>query len=56
MTYLRYYNWFSDSGMYVYLANEGGLYSISLDNVQVKPNGIVLRYFNRDGLRRRPNL
>lgn len=29
MTYLRYYNWFPDGGMYVYLANEGGLYSIA---------------------------
>lgn len=31
MTYLRYYNWFPDGGwaMFVYLANEGGLYSIA---------------------------
>ncbi len=29
MTYLRYYNWFPDGGMCVYLANEGGLHSIA---------------------------
>ncbi len=29
MTYLRYYGWFTDGGVYVYIEKEGGLYSIA---------------------------
>lgn len=60
MKYILYPILIGSAGVYVSnvsnIPNAWFLHSISVDNVQVKPNGIVLRYFNRDGLRRRPNL
>lgn len=44
------------TGVYIQGRERNGLVSVGVELVLVGRNGMVLRYPERDGLRRRPNL